>query len=112
MNTEKAFDDSIYEDEFHLAERELAAFSGAVKELFGPKQARVSAEDWLDESELMDSPPQSTSRDWRAVTVAAAARLANRLNIALYRRTFLETPHALIDNRSFIGLETAISIFD
>jgi hypothetical protein len=112
MNTEKAFNDSIYEDEFHLAERELAAFSGAVKELFGPKQARVSAEDWLDESELMDSPPQSTSRDWRAVTVAAAARLANRLNIALYRRMTTETPLTLIGGRSGIWLQTTTSIFD
>jgi hypothetical protein len=112
MNTEAVFGNSIYDDDVQRAERELAAFTGAVKELFGPEQARLAAEDWLDESELIDSPPRSTSREWRAVSVAAAARLANRLNIALHRRTFLETPHALIDNRSFIGLETAISIFD
>ena len=62
----------------HLAERELASFIGAVTELFGPEQAGLCADDWLDESELMDSPPRSTSRDWRAVTVAASARLANR----------------------------------
>ena len=73
------YSNSTYEDEAHLAERELAAFLGAVKELYGPAQARLSAEDWLDESDLMDSPPRSAGRDWRAVTVAASARLANRL---------------------------------
>jgi len=30
----------------------------------------------------MDSPPRSTSRDWRAVTVVASARLANRTAVA------------------------------
>lgn len=79
MNMNESFCDSAYEKQIHMAERELAAFLGAVTELFGPAQARVSAEDWLEESELMDSPPRSTSRDWRAVTVAASARLANRL---------------------------------
>jgi hypothetical protein len=79
MNSDEFFDNSIYVDQMHLAERELAAFIGAVEELFGPEQAALSADDWLDESELMDRPPRSTSRDWRAVTVAASARLANRL---------------------------------
>jgi hypothetical protein len=66
---------------------QLAAFIEAVTELFGLEQARLSAEDWLDESELMDSPPRSTSRDWRAVTVAASARLASRLTVASHHRT-------------------------
>jgi hypothetical protein len=79
MNMNESFCDSAYEKQINMAERELAAFLGAVTELFGPEQARVSAEDWLEESELMDSPPRSTSRNWRAVTVAASARLANRL---------------------------------
>lgn len=35
----------------HMAERELAAFISAATELFGPEQARLSAEDWLEESE-------------------------------------------------------------
>jgi hypothetical protein len=51
-----------------MAERELSAFMLAVTELFGPEQARLSAEDWLDESEQMDSPQRATRRDWRAVT--------------------------------------------
>lgn len=82
MNPEEEFSNSTYADRMHLAERELASFISAVTELFGPEQARLSADDWLDESESMDSPPRSTSRDWRAVTVAASARLANRLTVA------------------------------
>ena len=80
VNTKVSFPNSTYENQTHLAERELAAFVRAVTESFGPEQARFSAEDWLDESQLMDSPPRSTSRDWRAITIAASARLANRLN--------------------------------
>ena len=80
MNDHEAFSDATYEDQKHLAERELSSFTAAVTELYGPEQARISAEDWLDESDLMDSPPRSELRDWRAVTIAASARLANRLN--------------------------------
>ena len=87
MNPNESFDHSTYADQINLAERELASFIGAVKELFGPEQALLSAADWLDESELMDNPPRSTSRDWRAVTVAASARLANRVTGARDHRT-------------------------
>ena len=80
MITNESFSDSVYENETRLAELELSAFVGAVTELFGSDQAKISARDWLDESDLMDSPPLSTTRDWRAVTVAASARLAHRLN--------------------------------
>jgi hypothetical protein len=63
-----------------LAERELFSFRAVVTQLYSPEHARLSAEDWLNESELMDSPPRSEARNWRAVTVAASARLANRVN--------------------------------
>src|SRR5205807_10546233 len=43
--------------------------------VFGPEQARVAAEDWVDELELMDILPAPAGRDWRSVTIAAAARL-------------------------------------
>jgi hypothetical protein len=82
MNSDKSFDNSACADQINLAERELASFIGAVKELFGPEQARLSGDDWLDEAELMDSPARATSRDWRAVTVAASARLASRRTVA------------------------------
>jgi hypothetical protein len=64
------------------AERELSAFIAAVTTLFGEEQAKLSAEDWLDESASIDITPQSTCRDWRTVTIAASARLASRLSVA------------------------------
>jgi hypothetical protein len=79
-NEGESFSDTIYEEQMRLAERELSSFFAAVREFCGPGQARLAAEDWLDESELMDSPLRSEARNWRAVTVAAAARLANRVN--------------------------------
>jgi hypothetical protein len=93
MNGSKFFSTSIYasifQDQTHLAERELASFIGAVTQLFGPQQARVSAEDWLEEAELMDTPPRSTARNWHAVTIAASARLASRVDPEQYRQKSL-----------------------
>src|ERR1700722_20573437 len=70
-----------------LAERELGAFIRAVTELFGPEQARLAAEDWVDELELMDALPGPVGRDWRSVTIAASVQLARRLNANLDRPT-------------------------
>jgi enamine deaminase RidA (YjgF/YER057c/UK114 family) len=81
VNTEESFDNSTYAEEMHVEESELSTFINAVKQMLGSEQARLAAEDWLDEAELMDSPPRSTRRDWRAVTIAASARLADRLNV-------------------------------
>lgn len=85
---------SLYAEQTHLAEHELSAFMAAVTELFGPVQARLSAEDWLDELELMDSPPQSTGNNWRTVTIAASTRLATRLNVALHHQISVGTSSA------------------
>ena len=60
-----------------LAERELAAFLGAVTELYGPELAEFAAEEWLREVEATDNLPAS-AREWRRVTVKVSARLANR----------------------------------
>ena len=79
MGEHESFSDAIYEEQTQLAERELSSFISAVKELYGPEQAALAEEDWLDESELMDSPPISEERNWRAVTIAASARLAKRV---------------------------------
>jgi hypothetical protein len=68
-----------------IAERELGAFIRAVTELFGPEQARLAAEDWVDELELMDALPGPTRRDWGSVTIAASAQLARRLNTGVDR---------------------------
>src|SRR5271166_1707088 len=89
MTQSESFSSSLYTDQMHLAERELSAFIAAVAELFGADQARMSAEDWLDESGLMDESPRSTPRDWRAITIAASVRLANRLNVALHHQRSL-----------------------
>ena len=70
----------------------LGAFMRAVTELFGPEQARVAAEDWVDELEFVDILPEPAGRDWRSVTIAAAARLAKRLNVDADRRTPRDTP--------------------
>jgi hypothetical protein len=64
----------------------------AVTELFGPEQARVAAEDWVDELGFVDILPEPAGRDWRSVTIAAAARLAKRLNVDADRRTPRDTP--------------------
>jgi hypothetical protein len=87
MNTEGSFSNSTYEDQIQIAERELSSFLRAVTELFGPEQAELSTEDWLDEAAQMGSPPGGTNRDWRAVTIAAAARLTNRPANAQHRRS-------------------------
>lgn len=81
MKHSKSFSSSLYDDEMHLAECELSAFINSVAALYGPEQSRLSAEDWLDELEHMDNSARSEARNWRAVTIAASARLANRLKI-------------------------------
>jgi hypothetical protein len=62
-----------------IAERELSAFFTAVTELFGSEQAEASVEDWLRELIACNDLPAST-REWRTLTVSAAARLARRVN--------------------------------
>jgi hypothetical protein len=79
MHEREPFSDLIYEEQIHLAERELSSFIARVRASYGLEQAKLSAQDWLDESELMDSPPRSETRNWGAVTIAAFAKLANRL---------------------------------
>jgi hypothetical protein len=61
------------------AERELAAFFGAVRELFGPELAELSAQEWLRELETTDDLPAS-SPEWRTLTGKASLWLANRVN--------------------------------
>jgi hypothetical protein len=90
MNTKESYSNSICKQQTQMAEREFSAFIRAVKELLGPNQAQLSAVDWLDELELMDRQRGSTSRDWRVVTIAASARLANRLNAGPHDRAFVE----------------------
>lgn len=80
MKKRESFSDLVYEEQSRLAERELSAFIAAVTEMYGPREAKLASEDWLDEADLMDGPPRSEVRDWRSVTIAASARLASRVN--------------------------------
>jgi hypothetical protein len=90
MDTKESLSNSICKQQTQMAEREFSGFISAVKELLGPEQAQLSAVDWLDELELMDSQRGPTSRDWRAVTIAASARLANRFKTGPHDRSFAE----------------------
>jgi hypothetical protein len=80
MDEHESFSDLIYEERVYMAGNELSSFIAAVTELFGPEEAMLSATDWLEELELMNTSPSSTKRYWRAVTIAASARLAGRLS--------------------------------
>ncbi len=71
--------DPIRGDLMTMAERELSAFFSAVTELFGSEQAEPSAEDWLRELVSSNDVPASI-REWRTLTVSAAAQLASRVN--------------------------------
>jgi hypothetical protein len=64
----------------HLAsaERELSAFVTAVHQLFGPEQARYAADNWMEELEQTEWINEAQAIDWRAVTIAAAAKLVGR----------------------------------
>ena len=63
----------------NLAQRELGAFMIAVTEAYGSEEGELAADDWLNELGATDELPDLTTRDWRRITIAAAARLANRL---------------------------------
>jgi len=75
MDSNVSFSSSIYLEQETREDEELSAFTRAVTDVFGPEQARLSERDWLDEAESMDTPPLSTVRNWRAVSVAASFRL-------------------------------------
>ena len=62
-----------------MGERELSAFITAVRERFGSEEARLAADDWLRELTARADVP-ATTREWRTLTIAAAAQLANRVN--------------------------------
>ena len=68
-----------------LAERELSAFVTAVTELFGSEQAEASAEEWFRELMASDDFP-ATTREWRTVTITAAAKLAIRVDASAYQQ--------------------------
>jgi hypothetical protein len=94
------------------AQHELAAFARAVEARFGVEQARRSVEDWMEELELMEWPSASEGAipDWRRLTVAAAVRLASRVDLQGSRRqSFRNHTTGLMcdepDRSGVIGLE-------
>jgi hypothetical protein len=68
----------------NMAEKELAAFFGAVTSLFGSEQAGYAADDWLNELDKMNGVPAS-ARDWRSITANVTARLVIRLKRSTQR---------------------------
>lgn len=62
-----------------MAERELSALFNAVAQLFGSEQAKLSAEDWLQELIAIDGLP-TTAPQWRLLTAKVSTRLASRLS--------------------------------
>jgi len=61
-----------------FAENELAALYNAVLSIFGPEEARLAAEDWLRELEVMEWLPEPAIPNWRQPTFAAVQLLAER----------------------------------
>jgi hypothetical protein len=68
-------------DVITMAERELSAFFNAVTQLFGAKQAELSAEDWLKELVEINGLPASV-HEWRSLTAKVSMRLAVQMQAA------------------------------
>ncbi|MFZ0807996.1 MAG: hypothetical protein WAN03_17520 [Candidatus Sulfotelmatobacter sp.] len=69
------------------AEKELAAYVYAVRKEFGSEQALRAADDWIEELELSGWPAGEGAPEWRRITIAAATRLASRINIPHFNET-------------------------
>lgn len=77
LNNPPEIYDHVCANLVETAEKELAAFVGAVTRLYGAEQAELSAEDWLHELQANQSMPAS-AKELRRITVNASARLAGR----------------------------------
>lgn len=69
------------------AVKELSAFAPAVEEQFGREQVRCALEHWLEALESKSWQASGEIPDWRALTVAAATRLANRVSVSRLEET-------------------------
>ena len=72
--------DGVLARQIDMAQRELGAFLYVVGESYGPEEAAISADDWLDALTALDWVGEPTPSDWRLITIAAAGRLASRIN--------------------------------
>jgi len=61
------------------AEYEMAAFRAAVTESYGAAQAELAALDWIHEMEAAEWSISDAIPDWRRFTIAATAKLAERV---------------------------------
>ena len=58
------------------AENEVAAYRGAVLNLYGAEASDWATNDWLDALETMDWAPCNSGSSWRKLTISSASRLA------------------------------------
>jgi|SRR5579872_5048393 len=77
-----------------VAEQELGTFFRVVTNLFGAEQATLSAEDWLHELETSNDIPASM-REYRLITIRAAARLAGRVNMPVMEPAAMAGKHLI-----------------
>ena len=76
------------DDLMTMAERELSAFFNAVTQLFGPEQAKLSAEDWLRELIEINGLPAS-AREWRSITARVSTRLPSGVSASSVSDEFI-----------------------
>ena len=69
-----------------MAEQELGALFATVQRLFGLRQARAAAENWLQQLRALDELPIS-AREWRALTINVV------LKIDAHWKMATEQPH-------------------
>ena len=81
MQRTKQFCAELTAELLPCAEKELAAYAQAVQALFCSEQARQSVQDWVEEIEGMDWPSGDAIPYWRLLSIAAAVRLARRVNV-------------------------------
>jgi hypothetical protein len=72
------------------AERELSAFFNAVTQLFGSEQAKLSADDWLQELVAINDLPAS-NREFRLITARVTSQLAGRVTASSLSAEFMNT---------------------
>ncbi len=84
MNDRESFSHAFCADESARGGREVSAFNSAVTEFLGPGPGQHFGRGLARTNpSFLDSSPRATSRDWRTVTIAVSARVANRLKDAL-----------------------------
>jgi hypothetical protein len=67
------------DDILGFAAKELAAFLTVVDRDFGSEQARLAAEEWLEELACCDCFTEGISPDFRRLTIVTASKLARRI---------------------------------